>query len=300
MQRRLGLLTAVAVVALTGCAVGVQQAMILPWMHGNWMYTGTNFVARDTTGAIMPINIAGDYGQVQDIGTVTQILLAMDLPFMRLSMAPALLGNNNLEFIQADMLYKHLILDEPGRRWWLLGGIAGLILNTGVSYTVHPSQNTTLNGRPVTPDDAIAYQARHDISGLYAAVGAQVELTGWCHGYGELLVRLSRSDTQYESIQLAAGSNGGALDLTNSTSTVRIDRQQQASVTTNYDVPALLVAIGVHFNLPSYHLTRRLIGWHAGDPEMDDARPEPEPMPDPEVPLLQALSPAQAVSPTVP
>ncbi len=292
MARGRRLLTALVLLAQAGCAVGVQQAMILPWMHGNWMYTGTKFVARDTAGATMPIGIAGDSGDVQSFGTATQILLAVDTPFARVSIAPALLGNANVELVQLEALYKHLIFEEPGRRWWLLAGLSMLALNTGVAYTTHPSANVTLNGRKITTDDVVDYTARHDISGLYAELGVQTELTGWCHGYFEVLVRLSRSDSQVETMSVLSGDNGGVVNLSTPAAGLTIDRQLQGSVTTNYDVPGLLMAVGIHFNLPSYHVTRRFVSWHGGDPALDDAPPEPE--------LPADVSPAHAATPTAP
>ncbi len=272
--RLLALLTLLLVQA--SCAAGFQQAAVLPWVRGGWTFSGTDFVVRDVAGGTMPVHIGADSGRLQDVGTVTQILLALDLPFLRASMAPAVLGNNNLEFIQADLLYKHLIIDEPGRRWWLLGGLGMMILNTGVSYTVHPTNNTVIAGRNVTPADTISYTDRRDSAGAYAVVGAQVEITGWCHAYGEAMVRLSHSESQFESITMPVSSNGAALDMTTSTTNLQIDRQLQGTVQTNYNVPAFLATVGIQFNLPSYRVTRRFIRWNAGDPAMDAAPPEQE------------------------
>ena len=262
--------------ALPGCAVGVQEAMVAPWLRGNWAYSGTDLVARDPAGGAMPLHVGGDSGQLRDTGTATQLLLALDLPFLRASMAPALMSDPNIEFIQAELLYKHLLVDEPGRRWWLLAGLGAIILNSGVSYSVHPSAATVLAGRKITPDDAINYTARRDATGGYAAVGAQVELTGWMHGYMELLVRLTHAESQVEQISVAAGSNGAALDLTSASSGVSLERQLTGTVHADFNVPVFLLAMGVHFNLPSYHFTRKFISWHAGDPENDEARPDPE------------------------
>ncbi len=293
-RARLLITLSLALTLQVGCATGIQQTAVLPWVRGGWSFSGTDFIARDPSGTSMPVHVGSDSGRIQDIGTVTQILLAMDLPFMRASMAPALLGNNNVEFIQADLLYKHLIVDEPGRRWWLLAGLGAMILNTGVSFTTHPTQNTVIAGHNVTPDDTINYTARRDASGIYAALGAQVELTGWCHGYVEMLARLSHSESQYESITMPIGANGTTVDLTGANSNVTLDRQLQGSVTTNYTVPTFLLSVGVQFNLPSYHVTRRFVHWHAGDPAMDELPPEPE------TPPQEPVMPAEAVSPTAP
>ena len=259
---------------LSGCAVGVQQAMVLPWVRGNWSFSGTDFVARDATGGKMPVHVGGDSGTLNDLGTVTQLLVALDLPFLRASAAPALTTSNNVEFIQADLLYKHLIVDEPGRRWWLLGGLGLVVLNSGVAMTTHPSQSTTLGGRTVTPDDTINYTARRDTSGTYAVLGAQTEITGWCHAYGEMLIRFAHSERQTEQMEVQAGANGAALNLASPPVGVTIDRQLQGTVQSEFDAPVFLLNVGVHFNLPSYHLTRRLVSWHGGDPAMDDAVPE--------------------------
>jgi hypothetical protein len=279
---------------LSSCAAGVQQAMVLPWVRGNWSYSGTDFVARDAAGGKMPVHIGGDSGTLNDLGTVTQILLAMDLPFMRASFAPALTTSNNVEFIQADLLYKHLLIDEPGRRWWLLGGLGLVVLNSGVSLTTHPSQNTMLNGRTVTPDDTINYTARRDTTGTYAAIGAQMEITGWCHAYGELLVRLGHTEHQVEQMELQGGANGPAINLSTPPAGLTVDRQLQATVQSEFDAPVILLNVGVHFNLPSYRIVRHVVRWQSGDPALDDALPE---LPEDVTPGQQA-TPGEEATPT--
>ena len=167
-----------------------------------------------------------------------------------------------------------------------------MILNSGVSFATHPTQNTVIAGHTFTPDDTINYVARRDSSGTYLALGAQMEITGWCHGYAEMLVRLAHVENQYESITMPIPGNSASLDITSSTANLTIDRQLQGSVQTNYNVPAFLLAIGVQFNLPSYRVTRRFVSWHAGDPAMDDAPPELE------APLPDDVTPPEAVTPT--
>lgn len=281
----------VALCVLSGCAVGLQQAAVLPWVHGGWAFSGTDLTVKDVGGGTMPVHIAADSGAVQDIGTVTQLLLAADLPFARVSIAPALMGNRNIEFIQFDMLYKHIVVEEAGRRWWLMGGIAGMILNSGVSFTSHPSNNVVLAGHTYTPDDTINYTARRDASGMYAAVGAQVELTGWCHGYIEALIRLTHSETPYELITMnPVDGNTAGLDITKSTANLTVERQLQGTVRGDLQVPAFLLAVGIQFNLPSYHVTRRFLSYQGGDPALDDAPPEPVPPPEDATPADASLS----------
>lgn len=268
-------LALLALLLLQSCAVGLQQAAVLPWVRGNWAFSGTDLVVRDVQGGTLPIHVGADRGSLQDIGTVTQIVIAADAPFARVSIAPALTTSNNIEFIQMDMLYKHLISEEPGRRWWLLAGLGAMILNAGVAFTTHPTQNTVIAGRAVTPNDTIDYTARRDASGAYAVIGAQTELTGWCHGYVEALVRLTHGATQHESITMPVG-GGASLDMTTSSTNLTVERTLQGTVKSDYDVPAFILAVGIQFNLPSYHVTRRFIRWHGGDPALDDAPPEPE------------------------
>lgn len=267
-------LMAGALTAVAGCAVGVQQAAVLPWVQGNWRTTGADLVVRDpATGSTLPVHVGTESGAIS-LATATQIMLALDLPFMRLSAAPAILGRNDLEFIQADVLYKHLIIDEPGRRWWLLGGLGVTILNSGYAYTSSAGAGGSFAGKTVAPTDTVNYSVRKDASGAYAALGAQVELLSWLHGYAELLLRLTHTEKEYESLTVTAGNE--TLNLLSKDANLTIDRTLAGGVTTDYTVPAVMLAIGVQFNLPSYRFTRRFVSWHAGKPENDEAPTLPE------------------------
>lgn len=260
---------------LNACAVGLQQSVALPFVHGNWTYSGTDAVVSDpVSGGTLPIHVGAESGQL-DLNTMTQILLALDLPFLRMSMAPALLGRNDIEYIQADFLYKHLMIEQPGRRWWLLAGLGAVILNSGLKTTLSPTRTATISGQTLTPNDTVNYEARHNASGGYLAVGAQAELTGWLHFYAELLMRFSHSESQSETANIVTGQN--TLNLLQSS--LHWERTKTGVTTADYTTPVVLLAVGVHFSLPSYHLVRRLISWHGGNPALDDAPPSlPEPV----------------------
>ena len=276
-----------AAVTLAGCAAGVQQTAVLPWVQGTWRTAGSDLVVRDTTGATLPVHLGADHAAIS-MATATQILLALDLPFMRLSMAPSILGRNDLEFIQADMLYKHLVVDQPGRRWWLLGGLGVTILNSGVSVSSSPTTAGTFAGKSVTPSDTVNYSLRRDATGAYAAIGAQVEIFGWMHGYAELLLRLTHSEKDYESLTVSAGKD--TVNLLASGTGLNVARSLVGAINTDYTVPAVMLAVGVQFNLPSYRTVRRFVSWHAGNPAMDEAPVDPP----------QALTPPDESTPTSP
>ena len=187
-------------------------------------------------------------------------------------------------------MYKHLIIDQPGRRWWLLGGLGVTILNSGLSVSSAPTTAGTFASKAVTTSDTVNYTLRRDATGAYAALGAQVEIFGWMHGYVELLLRLTHSEKDYESLTVSAGKD--SVNLLATGTGLNVSRSLVGAVTTDYTVPAVMLAVGVQFNLPSYRTVRRFVSWHAGDPAMDDA-PVDAPVDAP-----QAITPPDAATPT--
>jgi len=249
--------------------------VLAPAVHGSWAYSGADRTLTGPAGSAAPATISQhespDSGAVDRIFSPTSLLLALDLPFARLSIAPALLGRDDLELIQFDMLYKHLWLDDPGERWWLLGGFSAVILNSGLAHrqSLHLSDPIRVGGHTYDSSATLAYTARRDASAMYATLGAQREWTGWCHVYAELLVRFSTNSSSMESAALE--DSGASTDIFPNANGFTAQTNQPGRVDASLELPWVVVTVGVHFNLPSYHFTRRVIRFGAGLARNDQA-----------------------------
>ena len=272
---RFSVVASLCCLGLGGCAIGVQQAVFAPGIHGSWAFSGVDRTLQGPAGAATPLNIPlhanADGGNVERILSPTQVVLALDLPFARVSIAPALLGRDDLELIQFDMLYKHLWIDEPAERWWLLGGFSAVIFNAGLSTTqpLHLSEAVRVDGHSYGSGATLNYTARRDASALYATLGAQRELTGWCHAFVELLVRLSAGSSSVETATLQ--DSGSSTDIFPNAHGFTSTTQRTGQVTANFELPWVVLAVGLHFDFPSYHFVRRLVHLGAGKAAFDQA-----------------------------
>ncbi len=275
-RRLLAILAILACLSLCSCAIGLQQSVLAPGVQGSWAFSGVDrtLVGSGANASTqIPLQLGPDGGTVDRILSPTSLLLALDLPFARLSIAPALLGRDDLELIQFDMLYKHLLIDEPGERWWLLGGLSSVILNSGLSLQqpAHLTGPISVGGHTYDTATTVNYTARRDASAIYAALGAQRELTGWCHAYIELLVRMAESTSHVETAALQ--SSGSTTDIFPNANGFTSQTVRAGQVNANLELPWVVLTVGVHFNLPSYHFVRRLIRFGAGKAINDQALP---------------------------
>lgn len=290
--------------AAAGCTMGLQQATIMPPISGSWQFSGVDMTVHppaDRAGKSTPLDVSlnADH-DTATFSSVTQLSFGFDLPWARMVIAPALIGRNDLEFIQLDLLYKHLLPTESRYKWRLLAGFSFLFLNAGVtrSQALTLAQPIALDKMIVRSGDTVTYSNLHTSSAWNATVGIEAEIFEWLHGFLQTSFRISDSNSSNETLTLTVNDSGQVDSNGRSqAATVNLltdsrfatDVRQAGHVDSSLHVPPFTALLGLSVTWPTFGNIKRLFGFRDEQPPAPPALERPLP----EQPEEAAPTPAQ-------
>jgi len=279
--------------AIAGCTLGLQKMAIIPPISGSWQFSGVDMAVHppaDRAGKSTPLDVSlnADH-DTATFSSVTQLSLGFDLPWARVVIAPALIGRTDLEFIQLDLLYKHLLPTDSRYTWRLLAGFSFLFLNAGVtrSQPLALTEPIVLDKMVVRSGDTVTYTNLHTSSAWNATVGVEAEIFEWLHAFLQTSFRMSESNTSNETLTLAVNdsgqvdSNGRAQAATVNLLTdsrFATDVRQAGHVDSSLHVPPFTAVLGLSVTWPTFGNIKRLFGFRDEQPATPTAleRPLPE------------------------
>ncbi len=294
-------------VSVTSCTMGLQQAAIMPPISGSWQFSGVDMTVHpppDRAGKSSPLDVSlnADH-DTATFSSVTQLSLGFDLPWARMVIAPALVGRDDLEFIQLDLLYKHLLPTDSRYKWRLLAGFSFLFLNAGVtrSQALTLAQPIALDKMTVRTGDTVTYTNLHTSSAWNATVGVEAEIFEWLHVFLQTSFRMTESNSSNESLTLSVN-DSGQIDSNgrSQAATVNLltdsrfatDVRQPGRVDSSLHVPPFTALLGLGVTWPTFGNFKRLFGFGAEPapappalerplPEQPEDAPPPQPQPPP-------------------
>jgi hypothetical protein len=286
---------------LTGCTLGLQQSMLVPPVQGTWHFSGVDLTAGAEADTGEPlafdVQMPGDSGRIDSVRTATQLMLGLDVPFARASVAVAVDNDPNLDLIEMNLLYKHeLFGDDPTWQW--MGGLTLGILESRVetSQSLVLTDPITVDGLVVRNGDVVRYQAADMRTGFYATFGIERELADWLHIYVQLNALLTESADRGEDLTLTTHDDSGNEDQTLHLLTdnrFQVNARESGSMSSTIEMPAFTGLVGISVTWPTFSSLKRRpadVQYRNPSPYMDTppAYPSPQPYaPQPTDPTLQ-------------
>lgn len=265
---------AVAAAALwagTGCTAGLQQSVMTPKVEGKYNFSGVDMVAQSPPSwsgqpYTLPIKLDPQGGQVGPMSGVTQLAFGVDLPFLRMVVAPGLNAPDLMEMLQFDVLYKHPLRIGGEDRWRALVGLSyqSLAAKVSANYALALGAPVQVGDALLQNGDKVVYESSESRQGWFAALGAEYELADWAHLFGQVTARISQTAQRDEDLTITA--RDGGVDSQGrqvsedfhvlSDNRFTVTAKQPGVVTANFDLPTVAATIGISFTWPSWKQVR--------------------------------------------
>ncbi len=257
--------------AASGCTAGLQQTVLSPKVEGTYNFSGVDMLAQSPpswTGQpyTLPIKLAPQGGQVGPMSAVTQLSFGLDLPFLRMVVAPGLNAPALIETLQFDVLYKHPLRIGGEDRWRALIGLSyqSLAAKVAADYVLAVGAPVQVGDALLQNGDEVRYESSESRKGWYATLGAEYEIADWAHLFGQFSARVNQTAERNEDLTITA--RAGGLDSqgrpTSEDFHVLTDNRfvvtakQPGVVSANFDLPTLAATIGISFTWPSWKQMR--------------------------------------------
>lgn len=260
--------------SLGGCAFGVQQVVVVPPIGGTWQFSGTEHTVTTPPGvngkpASFSVQADPRQGRLAAVQSATQIALSVDLPWARLGISPAITGDERLDYIQLDLLYKHAIDGQDPARWRALAGLTYAIVEAREFFekTLELPEPVVVGGAVIRTGDTFRYEANEFVSGWMLTGGLEYEIMPWCHAYLQMSAGLGRGTKERgEDLQIIARDGSTFDDQGNrETETFHLLSNSQFDVTTKQQgvfrsevgLPPFSALLGISVTFPPYNWYRR-------------------------------------------
>lgn len=256
-----------ALLSSAGCTAGLQQTLLSPKVDGKYSFSGVDLQAQSPPSwsgqpYTLPIKLDPQGGQVGPLSSVTQLPLGLDLPFLRLVIAPGLSAPAAMEVFQFDALYKHQLQVSGSDRLKALIGVSyhSLAAKVVADYELGISSPVQIGDAWLQNGDSVRYESSESRQGWYGTVGAEYELADWAHLVAQVSARFSQTGSRQEDLTITAR-NGGVDSQGRTVSedfhVLTDDRfvvqaKQRGVVTADFDLPTVAATIGITFTWPSW------------------------------------------------
>lgn len=250
-----------------GCTAGLQQTLLSPKVDGKYSFSGVDLLAQSPPSwsgqpYTLPIKLDPQGGQVGPLSSVTQLPLGLDLPFLRLVIAPGLNAPAEMEVFQFDALYKHQLQVSGSDRLKALIGVSyhSLAAKVVADYELGISSPVQIGDAWLQNGDSVRYESSESRQGWFGTVGAEYELADWAHLVAQVSARFSQTGSRQEDLTITAR-NGGVDSQGRTVSedfhVLTDDRfvvqaKQRGVVTADFDLPTVAATIGISFTWPSW------------------------------------------------